>query len=207
MRDLHHANVLVGLRDCRDFLAGFLKNNLGFDLKRNPDFFTIENQFLGIDDARAIELWAAGKPLLGDTKVCFVDTTSITFEAQNALLKVLEEPTLGTYFFINIPNLGNILPTFLSRVRILNYTTRNIEESKDAALFLQGEIKKKLQIIKTKSSKESSDLKNFLNELESLAYRENLNRNIVKNILTAKVFAAARGSSPKMLLEWLSFVL
>ena len=127
---MHHANVIISREDCKDFVFDILKKDLNFDIKANPDFLMIENESFGIDDARNLEKWAIGKPLLGETKVFFIITKSITFEAQNALLKVLEEPPLGTYIFIKLENGGGLLPTFISRVNFLENSLRGgLEEN------------------------------------------------------------------------------
>jgi len=49
--------------------------------------------------------------------------------------------------------------------------------------------------------KDKGDVKKFIDELECVARGERLDSLGVKNILTAKVFATTRGSSPKILLE------
>lgn len=204
-KKIHHANIVVGETDCRDFVFDILKNDLGFETKGNPDFLMMESESFGIDDARGLEKWAAGKPLLSDTKVSFITALSLTHEAQNALLKVLEEPPLGTYIFIGIQNAGGLLPTFLSRVRILTSAGESKIENKNGK-FARAGLKEKFAIIASLSKKENkNEMKELIKSLEKEAYKEN--RNSLNHILTAKIFAGSRGSSPKMLLEWLACVL
>jgi DNA polymerase III delta prime subunit len=215
-KKLHHANVVVG-GDCRKFVFGILSEKLNFEPQANPDFLMIESQIFGIDNAREFEKWAIGKPLLGETKVSFIVVGSITHEAQNALLKVLEEPPLGTYIFINLESLGGLLPTFLSRVRILKLSKmpfdicpkKGIFDSElPAKKFLAGKIKERFALVRSLSKKENKEeMKDLIKNLETLAYKNNFNAENLKNILTAKIFASTRGSSPKMLLEWLACVL
>lgn len=209
---MHHANIIINREDCRDFVFDILKNNLSFDIKANPDFLMIENDGFGIDDARDLKKWALGKPLLGETKVCFIITKSITHEAQNALLKILEEPTPGTYFFIKLENGGGLLPTFLSRVVILDVKNFGKSENENnASKFLNSNKKEKLSLIQILSKKtDKTDMKELIKDLEKICY-ENFVKDIskakiMKNVLTAKIFATARGASPKMLLEWLACV-
>lgn len=214
MGALYHANIILGKGDCRDFVYSILSEKLNFNVYKNPDFLFFSSESFGILDARNLEKWSIGKPLSGNTKVYLLVTNSITLEAQNALLKVLEEPPCGTYIFIGIENLGNILPTFLSRVRVLNLTLGNTEKSADekdelktAEKFLESNIKDRLSTIRSFAKGESkSEMINLIKNLEDVAYRKNLDPKNIKNILTAKIFASARGSSPKMLLEWLSNV-
>lgn len=210
---MHHANIIINREDCKNFVFGIIKNDLDFEIKANPDFLMIENESFGINDARDLEKWAIGKPLLGESKVSFIITKSITHEAQNALLKVLEEPPLGTYIFINLESRGGLLPTFLSRVVILNVDVLGKKENKNNAhKFLHSDIKGKFSLIQSLSKKaDKTDMKELIKDLEKISYKNFVNdiskAKIMRNILTAKIFTSARGSSPKMLLEWLSCVI
>lgn len=219
MKEMHHANVIVGGENNRHFVFEILKRDLDFNIKANPDFLFLEINSFGIDDARGLERWVIGRPLLGGLKVSVMIIKSITFEAQNALLKVLEEPPLGTYIFINIESLGGLLPTFLSRVRVLDLpklakgvfespTSQKTPFASEAKKFLNLKIKEKLSLIQSLSKKENkSDMKELIKNMEEVAYKEKVSALSLNHILTAKILASARGSSPKMLLEWLSCVL
>ncbi|MFH0804256.1 MAG: hypothetical protein V1896_01490 [Candidatus Zambryskibacteria bacterium] len=215
---LHHANVIAG-DDCRNFVFEILEKNLNFDVNANPDFLLLESPFFGIDDVRNFEKWVICKPLLGKVKVSLIIVKSITHEAQNALLKVLEEPPLGTYIFINLESLGGVLPTFISRVRILELPkpVKSVFETpqspktpftSEAEKFLFSKIKEKFALIRSLAKKEDkNEIKELIKNLEEIAYQNNFEPRNMKDILTAKIFASTRGSSPKMLLEWLSCVL
>lgn len=209
MQKLHHANIVLGRKTGRSLVFQFLEKDLNFDVRQNPDFWLLESESFGIDDARSLEKWALGKPFLGEIKVAFLIAGAITFEAQNALLKVLEEPTSGTYIFINLENLGNILPTFLSRVSILNNTPKVDSTPNNMALdFFRSGLKERFSLIQTLVKKENkTDMKDLIKNLERIAYTNNASSQNMQDILTAKIFTATRGSSPKMLLEWLSCVL
>lgn len=209
---MHHANIILSKEDGRDSVFDVLIKNLNFNVLANPDFLLIEGEPFGIDEARDLEQWAIGKPLTGDIKVCLIVTKTITFEAQNALLKVLEEPPAGTYIFINLENLGGLLPTVISRVMVLDGAsdseTLGYLKDNNILKFLNSNIRDRLTIVLSLAKKEDKNvMKEFIKNLEEIAYKENVSANQMKNILTAKIFARARGSSPKMLLEWLSGVL
>ena len=215
MKEMHHANIIAGKTDSRDFVFDLIKNNLNFEVKANPDFLLLESESFGIDDARNLKRWVSGKPF-GENKVSLIITKSITHEAQNALLKVLEEPPTGTYLFINLESLGGLLPTFMSRVMVLNpKISKNTDEhSQDAgSKFLHSDINGKLAIVRALSKNaDKTKMKELLRSLEEISYKNNSkeiikNAEAMKNVLTAKIFASTRGSSPKMLLEWLSCVL
>lgn len=218
---MHHTNIIVNKKNCQDFVFDILKKELNFDIKANPDFLLLENESFGIDLARDLGKWAIGKPLVGDTKVSLVISKSMTLEAQNALLKVLEEPTSGTYIFLSLESLGGILPTLISRVRILDLPklskgvfwdrgsskTPFDNEDSEAQKFLGSNLKEKLAMIRTLSKKEDkNEMKELIKNLEEVAYENKILANQMSSVLTAKIFASNRGASPKMLLEWLSAV-
>lgn len=205
---MYHANLIISRNDCREFVFEFLKNNLNFKVRANPDFLLLENETFGIDAARDFGEWVLGRPFSGEAKVSLIVAKSIGVEAQNALLKVLEEPPPDTYIFINLESLGGVLPTFLSRVQILDLPPKKSEDDSLAQNFLSSKIKEKFAIINSFSKKEDKNLaREFIKSLEEIAYQSNMKKGNLKNILTAKIFSSARGSSPKMLLEWLSCVL
>ena len=222
MKKLHHVNVIIGNKNYNNFIFGILLDDLNFDIKANPDFFLMERDFFGIDDARNLKNWSSGKPLMGEIKASLIVTKYITNDAQNALLKVLEEPPLGTYIFINLESLGGLLPTFLSRVKILNTPLISETEKNEevilskASAFLSAKMKERFALTYSLSiNKNKTPMKELINNLEEIYYKryakdmtlDNSKSKAIKNILTAKIFASTRGSSPKMLLEWLSCVL
>ena len=218
---LHHANLVVG-GDGRNFVYKILKERVNFDIHANPDFLLIENKSFGISDVRDFENWVIGKTLVGKIKASFIYVESITHEAQNALLKTLEEPPFGTYIFINLASLGGVLPTFLSRVRIIenfseqeNNSTVSLAQ-KRALKFLNSDINDKFTMIKTLTKNaDKTDAREVLKNLEEV-YRQHLTKNSQLNktdaknldyLLKAKILASNKGSSPKVLLEWLACML
>lgn len=210
--ELNHANIVIG-ENTKDFVFQIISEKLNFKTQGNPDFFVFENAIFGIDDARNFETWLISKPFVGEVKVSFIEVKSITHEAQNALLKSFEEPTFGTYIFLGLESLGGLLPTFLSRVHILKpikiplvgVSRFNLDSGEK---FLKGKIKEKFSVVRSMSKKEDKNtIKDFIKNLEEIAYQNNLEHEDMKKILKAKIFALQRGSSPKMLLEWLTCVI
>jgi hypothetical protein len=86
------------------------------------DFYTIASQDeyrqpqFGIDDVRTLIQHAYRRPD-GDTELrtILIATEFITEEAQQALLKIVEEPPLSTAFVFVIPEGYSFLPTLESR--------------------------------------------------------------------------------------------
>ena len=70
----------------------------------------------GIDNIREFNRWLLKKPFANEYKIGFIKSAdSLTIEAQNALLKNLEEPPANTYVVITAQNETNVLPTIRSR--------------------------------------------------------------------------------------------
>lgn len=115
---LHHAYCLFGpdAGNQAPFFA-FLENQLNISTHGNPDFWHGQFESLGIDEARQIkEMQQRSAANVGAKKVFVISADTITHEAQNALLKVLEEPTANTHFFLLMPSVETLLPTLRSRV-------------------------------------------------------------------------------------------
>ena len=73
-----------------------------------------------VDEVREVLPFAARKPYEGGRKAILIpEAHRMTPQAQNALLKVLEEPPADTVFVLGVHNLKNILPTIISRCIIL----------------------------------------------------------------------------------------
>ena len=148
MKEIHHANFILGKADSKDRLILQFNEDLNFDVRKNPDFLLLEIESFGIEESREIEAWAMGKPLLGEFKVCLIVTKSFTSEAQNALLKVLEEPPQGTFIYILMESSANLLPTFLSRLILSGIDgENNLAEIDRAEEFIKGDMEKRFSII------------------------------------------------------------
>ncbi|MDE2025028.1 MAG: hypothetical protein KGJ07_00880, partial [Patescibacteria group bacterium] len=75
---------------------------------------------LGIDDVREIQKKALFKPLKSSEKAIIIyDAHLATTEAQNALLKLLEEPPTNTRIILTASSIRPFLPTVLSRCKII----------------------------------------------------------------------------------------
>lgn len=75
---------------------------------------------MGIEDVRNIQKSIFLKPFKGKTKSVVIQAyENITAEAQNALLKVLEEPPSNTIIIIATEKKELLLPTIISRCKII----------------------------------------------------------------------------------------
>ncbi len=88
------------------------------------DSFSIEvlefEKALGIEDVRNIQKTIFLKPFRGKKKALIVKLfAGATIEAQNSMLKLLEEPPFNTLIFLVTNNVQIFLPTILSRTKII----------------------------------------------------------------------------------------
>lgn len=71
---------------------------------------------ISINQVREFKEWAWRKPFLGKQKIGVIQRAQkMSPEAQNALLKVLEEPPLSTSIVLLADDAANLLPTVVSR--------------------------------------------------------------------------------------------
>lgn len=89
-------------------------------LAGNPDFYSARHDVFGIKESRDLAARAAGKSFAGGKRYYIISAESFTVEAQNALLKLFEEPTPATHFFIIISYSERLLPTLRSRLVMIN---------------------------------------------------------------------------------------
>lgn len=91
-----------------------------------------EQQSLKIDTVREFSKYVYQKPLLSDHKVFIInDADTLTNEAQNAMLKLLEEPPKNTFIILISSQKNNFLPTVLSRCHTIEFgplSKENVEE-------------------------------------------------------------------------------
>lgn len=75
---------------------------------------------IGIEEIRNIQKKIYLKPLRGMVKAVVIkNAESLTIEAQNAFLKMLEEPPINTVVILTTYNQDLLLPTIISRCKII----------------------------------------------------------------------------------------
>lgn len=88
---------------------------------QQKDRKTDEKKSIGIENIREIQEKLYLKPMKGDFKAIVIHgAENLTIQAQNALLKTLEEPPGSTYIILITSNLSFFLPTVLSRCSLIN---------------------------------------------------------------------------------------
>ena len=105
----HHAVLLVG----RSLAESGYIDNLPLE---TTELLVLKFETLSINDVRQIIQMAFAKPLSALTETIVIEANAITSEAQQALLKIMEEPPATTKFILVLASVEGLLPTLLSRL-------------------------------------------------------------------------------------------
>jgi DNA polymerase-3 subunit delta' len=155
-----HANLIVGNDGIgKSIIAKYLSNKI-IKVKNNVESVDIvkyhpSSSSFGVDDVRNIINEVNKKPYEGDKKVLILfECDKLTVQAQNALLKTIEDPPNGVYLILLSDSLEIILDTIKSRCQIYkltplnkgeisayieeNYTDINLDDKKSALAYSVG---------------------------------------------------------------------
>lgn len=124
----------------------FVEKELNLPRTGNADVVVLRHALLSVDEARSIGDFARQAPLTGDKKAIILSADRLFHEAQNAFLKLFEEPPEGTYLFLIVASEGMILPTLRSRMQPLPGMQEETM-SKIAAEFLSATKAKQGKIV------------------------------------------------------------
>ena len=211
---LHHAYLILSETDVREDVLRFVIEHLNIAVRGNPDVCVREYGTFGIDDVREIQSLESKRPSAGEKKIFVLSMNTITREAQNALLKTLEEPTSGTHFFILMRSSETLLPTLLSRMHVVGLPEK-APASAFAKQFLSSSAPERLALIEDIiASKNKSDALELVNRLESELYGgtdfvkdESVPTEAFEALRSVRSYLADQSSSVKILLEYLSVTL
>ncbi len=213
---LHHAYLIEGEADQTE------QNLKDFLISRgiNTSNLMIENyESLNIEKALLLNSYQSERSNNGENKYFIVKATGINHEAENALLKMLEEPTEGTYMFFILPKVDVLHNTLRSRAHVIY--TDFVSPDTFARNFLKQNIGDRIKSIAEvvamhKDAETSGPLRDhavsILDNLEKLMHDKEgriTKDNIFKyeEILKARHNLALPGSAVKMILEHIALVI
>ena len=110
------------------------KSCIEFDSNNNPDFFCLEpaGNSIKIDMIRELQKSIQEKPIISSRKVYIInDADKMTKDAQNCLLKTLEEPPEFASIILVGENENEFLATIKSRCMILRFNPIEDEQMKN----------------------------------------------------------------------------
>jgi len=153
----HHAYLYIGARGLG--LRGWRAieaQNLGTEGAAQPELPVLSSEGLfPIDHARRIATFESQAPVHGDRKLIVIAAGRLFPPAQNALLKLFEEPSDGTTLILIVPAMGMLLPTLRSRLIELPREQGTIDEA--AQVFLAASSLEREKIIAKLVARVKSD--------------------------------------------------
>lgn len=222
--NLYHSYVLEGNPEEIVYLLRIYLEERGEINKNSPDLMLNLYDAFNIEDGYKIKEWHKNRAVDGKKKICIIGAKFINREAEQSLLKIIEEPTDGTHFFIVVPDASLLAETILSRVHLIkNLKSDNNFENKIAEGFIKAtpknRIEKVAEIIKEfKDNENSGGLRYYaislLNGIERIIYnkwKKDLNNEELKFILeelkNCRGFLGTPGAAVKMILEHIALVI
>lgn len=193
--------------------CGKCKSCIEFDTKNNPDFFIIEpdGNSIKIDQIRQMQKKILEKPINSSKKVYILDNAdTMTKEAQNSLLKTLEEPQEFIVIILIAANENNILATVKSRCTKMyfhklsdiniktfineNFTNINLDEN--MLKLCDGSISKCIKVVEKIS---------ILNQIKSIV--DSLNTTDELNIISQNEIFYNNKDDINLLLDYMYILL
>lgn len=144
-KNISHSYMFTGTNGIGKLLFAkeFAKEILNSEksLENNPDFYVIEpiGNTIKIDQIRDIIKKTFEKPISSDKKIYIInDSNKMTKEAQNALLKTLEEPPQYVVIILIAENKNLFLPTIKSRCTEIFFNKLTDDEVKEILIKNYG---------------------------------------------------------------------
>ena len=198
-----NVHLIAGTAAVVPQILGLLKDE-GISVEGNPDIYIREYPRFGVDDAIELRDRSNKRPIAGSQRFFIIATPGMTNEAQNALLKTLEEPPADAAFFIVVPAPEMLLPTLRSRSQVLTLLHEEAENSIDTKTFLAASPGERLDMLKPLLEKDEDDKRDigrivgFLSALERVLEKkpEGLHA-----IYRARKYIGDKGALVKPLLE------
>lgn len=190
---MHHAILLVGSREW------------GYAQVEAPHDEVVYREYdrMSISDARVLKNEVLFKPLETACRVFVITTASILPEAQNALLKLFEEPNNHTRFYLIVPREDMLIPTLRSRLHFLRKEDRG-DATDSFSNFLKLGYRERLLLVADKLKAEDDVwVEEILEGAEHYAKKVKKS-GIVRDAVLTTSFIRTTGSSKKMLLEHLA---
>lgn len=179
-----------------------------FGLKNpHPDLLYIEEgQKLGVKEAKEILDFLSFKPYSAKGRgVVLENAASLTIDAQNTLLKILEEPPIEALIILGVSSDRELLATVISRCQVENLESKAVSQELEFAGEIgrleEMSIEERFEVIEKIEEKDE-----FLEELVSF-YQQKLQKDpkyleFAKKLLEAQKWQRSNGNL-RAILEYL----
>lgn len=210
---LSHATIITGNRKNNlEQFKSFLVEQ-GISIQANPDVYIFDDeQFLTDDVEKIVTMLASQK--VSQYRFCVISCDRIDVQVQNRLLKTIEEPHEGTHVVLIIPSSDQLLPTVLSRCQIIAGDRDQGVSRISVDEFLKKSVADRFAFVEswTKNKKDEdnvtkTELLTFIEILEKQLWEQgNRNEQLFTDIRKMHEYASMRGSSHRIILDFLAMV-
>ena len=212
---LHHAYCIEGTHDSLAFLEKYVRELLG----QQAHILTQSFALFAVDDGRTISKSAMIRATKETPHVEIIYADSFSVEAQNVLLKAIEEPSAHTHYLFVTPRLDKILPTILSRSISFSLVgiTMNDSETLEIKEFLSGGRTSRMTIIarylKEAEGGESEAGRRAMDSFfERLIIYVSVSDSAMKEqtleiVMNGRKYIRDKGSSQKMIAEYVALMI
>ncbi len=135
------SSLLCNSRNCETRCGDCQPCHL-FDSGSNPDFYVMEadGATISVDEVRRMQQDISIRPLYSEKKVyLIIEADKMTVQAQNCLLKTLEEPPRYAVIILTASNSNSMLETIRSRSIIYSFR-KNTDDEIKACILKSGAV-------------------------------------------------------------------
>lgn len=162
---------------------------------------------LTVADARRLAQSAARTPVAGAERILVIYASRIGVEAQNALLKLLEEPPGRSRLVLVVPRITMLLPTVRSRLQLESPAGGAEAITEAGAAFLHASYKDRLSTVeKLQKAKDRMAMRAIITDIGAYVARCQVTSECVRAATTALEYRDFSGASLKMWLEYLALL-
>jgi len=220
--NLHHAYLIEGERkDILSEIFSFMET-LGIKTTNNPDFCEIHIDNFKMDEAILLRSMTDEKGFSSDKKIFIISANQFSLDAEQALLKMFEEPKKDTHFFLIIPDKNALLDTLVSRFYFISSVSQE-NNTQEVENFIQMSKTARINFLKDFLKVEDEDEETvvtdsvrakslrFLNILEKVLHDKLLKDFSVLTTCFEQIFEVRKylrqpGSSTKSLMESMALI-
>lgn len=197
---MHHANLIIG--------------NMPWALSVIPpshketcaDVTVLSFERMSIADVRTLIHGASLTPFSKSHRVFIIFAGSILTDAQNALLKLFEEPNAQTVFYLIIPREDMLILTLRSRCMIFAVEEKKYEREAFNT-FLKSTYAERLHTIEEQLKNDASEWVRDIVEGFSYYAHMSQDQELLRDALMLEAHIYTNGSAKKMLLEHVALTL
>lgn len=203
---MHHAQLFIQNPNDQTCVQSLIEElSIG-----SGDVRTYFRERFSVDDARdaGSKIWTS--PMASKHTLTVIATHKIDHEAQNALLKVCEEPPAHAYIALIVPSEDMILPTLRSRF-VLGEKISATEDFSLAKSFLSGGSAERKKIVeKIHKDKDTATARKLIQDLEVLLGMRKDKEvffDELQDLVAFRQYTEQKGAGNKYMLEHLALTL